>query len=398
MSNIKNKILTPFIDIFMVWKREFRNVFKDVGVMIFFLALPTLYPIVYSLIYNTELAREVPVIVVDDCRTEGSREFVRNIDASQYAHVVGYAANMEEAKRGMHEKEAYGILQLPSDFTESLGRGVQANANLYCDMSLLIRYKGLLISLTNVAMEMGAKIQAQKIDDFAPSYTPVASNPIPSFSIFMGNPEQGFASFVLPGILVLILQQSLVLGIAFLGVGERDRRKKNNGYDPCSANAGIIPTMIGKAMCYYTIYVAITVYILHFVPHFFSFPQFGNIDQIYTFIMPFLFASIFMGMVFQNFIRQREDAFLIIVFTSVIFLFLSGLTWPRYAMNRFWILLGDIIPGTWGVEGFIRMNGDGATLEQTAYPYTMLWILTGAYFIIAYACYRFIDRRRKIKQ
>ena len=58
-------------------------VFRDPGIMLFFFALPLVYPIVYSLIYNPEVTRDMPVAVVDADRTSLSREFVRHADANE---------------------------------------------------------------------------------------------------------------------------------------------------------------------------------------------------------------------------------------------------------------------------------------------------------------------------
>ena len=53
----------------------------------------------------------------------------------------------------------------------------------------------------------------------------------------LGDPTQGFASFVIPGILVLILQQSMVLGVVMLGATSAERRRRNGGTRP-AAGAG----------------------------------------------------------------------------------------------------------------------------------------------------------------
>lgn len=395
MSSIINNIFSRSLtDIFRVWKREFRIVFHNIGVVVFFLLLPTIYPIVYGLIYNPELVREVPVTVVDDSRTPLSRDFTQKLNATQNINIISYSANLQEAKRLMNEKECYGILYLPQDFSRKIGCGEVADLNFYSDMSLLIRYRGFLVALTNVSMEMGAKLQTENINDIAPAMAYMAENPVPSFSITMGNPEQGFATFLMPGILVLILQQSLILGICMLGASERERIRLH-GSDKMQINTGIFNMMIGKALCYFTIFIIPTIYILHFVPIFFSFPEAKNAIEVFVFITPYLFASIFMGMTLQVFVRERESSFLIIVFTSIIFLFLSGLSWPRYAMNSFWLFVSDCIPAVWAMEGFVRINANGSSLEQTAHPFIMLWLLTAAYFVLAYIIYRCIDHRGK---
>ena len=50
-----------FRSVYLVCRREFRLVFTDAGVILFFFLLPTVYPIVYTLIYNPEVVRELTV-------------------------------------------------------------------------------------------------------------------------------------------------------------------------------------------------------------------------------------------------------------------------------------------------------------------------------------------------
>lgn len=52
-------------------------------------------------------------------------------------------------------------------------------------------------------------------------------------------------------------------------------------------------------------------------------------------------------------------------------------------MSPFWTLVGDLIPATWGVEGFIRLNSNNASLIQNSTPYLMMWLLAAIYFVTA---------------
>lgn len=54
-----------FTAMYKVWRREFRLVFGDAGVLLFFFGLPLLYPIVYTLIYNPKSHPDIPVAVVE---------------------------------------------------------------------------------------------------------------------------------------------------------------------------------------------------------------------------------------------------------------------------------------------------------------------------------------------
>ena len=196
-------------DIYYIWRREYHAVFQDFGVILFFFALPFVYPIVYAAVYNPEVVREVPMVVVDNARTPLSRELAREMDATPNAHIVSYCANMDEAKRMMHEKNCYGILFIPSDFSQKIERGEQSVVSFYSDMSILLNYKGFLIALTDVTLNLGGQLQTQSLGGATQEQINVATQPIPYVSVNLYNPESGLASFLLPAILILILQQSL---------------------------------------------------------------------------------------------------------------------------------------------------------------------------------------------
>ena len=49
--------------------REYRVIFHDAGVMLFFFFLPIVYPLIYTLIYNPEIVEDMPIVVVDQSQT-----------------------------------------------------------------------------------------------------------------------------------------------------------------------------------------------------------------------------------------------------------------------------------------------------------------------------------------
>ena len=383
--------------LFLVYCHEFRLVIHDAGLIIFFLFLPLAYPVIYSLIYNPELVRDIPVVVVDNDRSGISRELVRNFDATQEAWVKGYAADMGEARRAMDSRECYAILEIPENFGKKIGNGEQGNAVLYCEMSLLLRYRSLLVASTNVAQSMGAQIRTEKIDLVAPlAETIVTGDLMPIKNVTMGNIEGGFDSFIMPGVLILILHQCIILASGMAGGAKREKPSLI-GYVSFNEMPSVLMTMLGQMLCYITILMVPIIYLVHYVPLMFSFPMAGNLFEILCFLLPMVIACVGLGWCFQGIVWERESVFVLWVVTSVIFLFLSGLTWPRYAMPGIWKALSDCIPATWGMEGFIRMNTNGATLAQVSHDYIMLWILAGVYIAGAYCVQRWVVRPAVLK-
>ena len=378
------------IQVLRVCGRELMLVFRDQGVVIFFLVLNALYPVLYALIYNPEVVRDERVVVVDDNRTAMSRDLVRRMDATQEVAIAGYAANMQEAQEAMHRKACYGILYIPRDFAQSVGRGEQGHVSLYCDMSVMMRYKAMFTALTGVTQAMGGERLAAVVEPVISMSGAVVENR----QVPVGNPAMGIASAVLLFILPLVLQQSMILGIAMLHGGSIERRRRNGGRDPLAVEASPGATIVGKMMCHQIIYVIPVIYVLHYVPLMFGFPQYGNLLHIICLAVPFIVGVSFMGQTLSAVVNERESVFLLFVFSSVVFVFLVGVSWPRYLMSRLWYVVGDCVPSTWMANGYVLMQTNGATLYQVQHHYWMLWLQLPVMFILAYVVERFINRRR----
>lgn len=366
--------------------------------MLFFIFLPLAYPVIYTLIYNPELVREVPVAVVDNSRTAASRQFIRVASAAPAIKIYDYVPDMAEAKRLMAEHKIFGIILIPENYSRDIGNGVPAHVTFYSDMSLFLRYREFTAQMADVQMEMTTQITHARTDELGieSMFAGDAGLPVNSESNFLGDTDQGFASFVIPGIVVLILQQSMLLGITLLGGTSRERRRKNGGIDPLEPdNESPTAVIWGKALFFTIFYFAFTIYNLRIIPEMFSLPHYGRAVEYLIYIFPMLLATAFLGQGLVILTKERESPFLLIVATSVVFLFLSGLIWPRYAMGRLWYWLGNFIPATWGIEGFVRINANSATIADNSLQYIAMWALVLLYMLFAWWTLKYIRANEK---
>ncbi len=375
---------------FKVLTNEFKLVLKDQGVLIFFLLLPFTYPILYSLIYNTEVARDVPVVVVDDSRSQASRDMVRRLDATPEVRVIGIEPTVNDARRCMAEKQCYAVIHIDRDFSDNEALGLQSDIIAYCDMSVVLRYKNVLSALTNVTQAIAAERQAAAVAPIIYN----TGNVVESEHVPVGNTAIGIASAVLLFILPLVLQQSMILGIGMLGGGSIERRRRCAGHDPLEVEAGVVSTVLGKSLCYLVIYALPTIFVLHVTPHIFDFPQNADAFEVLALALPFMVATSLMGQILKSFINERESTFLVFVFSSVIFVFLAGVSWPRFMMSTFWHAVGDCVPGVWMSNAYVLMQSDGASLGQVSRIIAIMWVQCAIFFVLACAVEHFVSRPR----
>lgn len=380
--------MKSILNIFQIWYREIGNIFRDKGIMIFILFVPLAYPLLYSYVYTNEVVREVPVAVVDESHSELSRELLRKMDASPDMKIVAYCDNLSAAQEMIRRQGVYGIVRIPSDFTRELWNGNQAPIGLYCDMSSMLYYKALLLTATNVSLEVNKDI---KVSHYLPSTTDrqaeITRMPIDYDYVPLYNPQSGFAAFLIPPVLMLIIQQTLLLGI---GMSTGNSREHHMGsvipFHPWYKNP--VHIVIGKALPYFMLYIILGVYMFAVVTRLFTLPQLGHSTTFIAFLVPFVLACIFLAMVLSSFIYRREDSILLLVFLSVPMLFLSGLSWPASDMPAFWKYFSYLFPSTFGMNGYVRITSSGARLSDISSEYIALWIQAGVYFLLACWFYR----------
>jgi ABC-2 type transport system permease protein len=372
-----------------IWWDEMKQVVKDEGVFIFFILVPLAYPLLYSWIYNNEVVRDVPVVVVDDSHSSLSRQFVRECDASPDVKILAYAADLDEARSLLSRQVARGIYYFPPDFAECVGRMQPATVSVYADMSLMLCYKAVFQTAQTVSMNMGSELQTRLGGHFTAREEQIAARPLRFEEVPLFNPTGGYGSFIIPAVLMLIIQQTLVLGIGLSAGTARERNRYRNLIPISRHYNGMFRIVGGKALCYFMIYSVMTAYLVLVVPRLFAFTSIGRWQDLAVFLLPYLLACIFFGMVVSCLVRYRENVMLLMVFATLPLLFLTGVSWPQSSIHGAWQGLSWLFPSTFGIRGFVRINEMGARLQDVQAEYTALWVQALAYFIIACLVYRY---------
>lgn len=373
--------------IFEICRDELKMIFADHGALVFFLVVPLLYPLLYGYLYSQEVVREVPVVAVDESHSTLSRQFLRMSDASAELKIVSYCADMEEAKAMLRSHKAYGIIHIPSEFSQNLAEGRQATVNLFNNMTGMLYYKSLLSACTDVSLEMNKDIKAVRLAGKTEREIQVSQQPVEYEYIPMFNPQNGFCSFLIPAVLVLILQQTLVLGIALLAGTERERREKGLVVLDKREYGNPFHVLTGKGIAYFLIYAVVALYTLCAVPAFFDLPQLWKASDLLLFTIPYILSCIFFAITISFFVRDRESCFLLFVFMSVPMLFISGISWPGSSIPAFWKYIGYLAPSTFGINGFVKMTNCGALLNDVRTEYVGMWIQTAVYYFLALLIY-----------
>ena len=383
------KILKWLDDAAYVWRFEMRQVIRDEGVLLFFLVVPLAYPLLYSWIYNNEVVHEVPVVVVDQSHSHQSRQFIRMCDASPDVRVVCYAADLDDAKSLVSRQVVKGIYFIPEDFATHLNRLEQGTVSVYCDMALMLTYKAIYQTAMAVSQQMGSEIQKKLSGNYTVREDLVTTSPLEVEDVPMFNPQGGYGTSILPAVLILIVQQTLVLGIGLAAGTARERNRYSDIIPVHRSYSSVGRIVFGKALCYSMVYAVMGTFLILVVPRIFNFLQLAVWQDLLWLMIPYTLACVFFGLTVSCLVHYRENVMLLVVFLSLPLLFLSGISWPQSAIPGYWQGVSWLFPSTFGIRAYSRLNSMGGTFGDVIFEVRALWALVVFYLILAYIVYSF---------
>ena len=394
----KLSVKTALLDIWQVFSAEVRRIFSDPMVMLVFFIATLLYPLIFCSVYYKETVINLPVAVVDDSDCEASHRFIHKLESTPEIEVAYHCCNLAEARHLMNNHSIHAIFYFPHDYGTRLASLRTARVAVMCDMSSFLYYKNALLGGNNVLIDEMHTIELQRyaLTGITGQQASDLVQPVVYDDVKLYHPAGGFSSFFLPALLMLIVHQTLFIGILILCGDANENHRALRLIPPRLRNHSIHRVTIGRTLCFVLLYIPITLVDLWLIPHWFNMPQLGALRHILVFLLPFILSVTLFGMSFGNlFVRQKMSGVLCCVFFSVILFFLSGMVWPQSNMPRFWYLFSHIFPSTPGIQGFVRLSTMGATLAEVRHEYLTLWVQVLVYFCTACASLRFIKKYRK---
>ena len=376
----------------VIWRTEIDAIKGDAGVLLFFFFVPIIYPFLYAAFYNTEVVEESKLVVVDEDNSSLSREYIRRVDASQEVEVVAVVPTIEQAEQMIMDRDAYGYARIPKNFQADLYRGAdQVHVELMSLGNVLLYYKNYMVALNNNALQMGGEIHAERAGKPTKALTDIEVRPVYQDGKGYYNPVAGIGTFLMPPILILILQQTLILGICMLAATARE--SNDTHYLIPSTIHGPMRMVINKSVIYFVLYFLLSIWVLCIVPYCLSIPILTTPLRMLIFIVPYLLSVIFMSIGLSFLFKRREVVLIYIVPLSLVFFFLTGVVWPWQNIPWLWKSVAYLIPSTHAVQGYIALLGTGASLYDILHQCRALWVLTALYFTIASLGYYFQYRK-----
>lgn len=382
-------------EIATIFANEIQLIFTDSGTVLVFLIAMFVYPIIYALGYENETIRELPVAVVDLDHSQLSRQYSHMADATEQMQIAYKPGSLKEAETLFYDGKVNGVLLIPKNFERDVFNARQTYVTVYCDASYFMLYKQVYAGSTFSGGTFGAGIEINRLlaEGKTMEQAKDMQDPLKVSTYNLYNPAGGYGSFVMPGIVLIIMQQTLLIGIGMIGGTTREKKKFLKRTHLVIRKWGNVKLVIGKTLAYVSIYSFTAIFAIGILPKWFSFPSAGNFWLVAVLLIPYLLSISFLGLSISLLFRQRVHSMLFLVFVSPMVVFLSGISWPSVAIPPFLHAISNIFPSTILIPAYLSVQVAKAGFASVQHAWSMLLIQMTAYFILACASYKYSLKR-----
>jgi ABC-2 type transport system permease protein len=341
--------------IIYIVQKEFRQIFRNKGMLPIIFVLPLLQLVILSNAATFDI-KNIKFSYVDHDKTSFSRALIENFDASTYFNIIAEFPSKKEANAAMATGEVDVILEIPRYFERDL---LKQNKTV---ISVAINaIDGAAAGVENVYINQivqdfnkNAKVALASPLDMANAPKDIVT--IPSFWY---NKTLNYKTYMVPGILVL-----LVTMITLFLSGMNIVREKEIG---TLEQINVTPIkkhqfIIGKLFPFWIIGFGLLTIGLIISKVIFNTPMVGSLGLIYFYTAIYLLVVLGMGLFISNFTDTQQQAMFIAWFFIVIFILMSGLFTPIESMPKWAQILTEFNPIKYFVEVMRMVMLKGSSL------------------------------------
>ncbi|KRC14781.1 ABC transporter permease [Acidovorax sp. Root217] len=337
------------------WLQALATISRDKGVLLLLVAAPVLYGFFYPWFYADEVLTRVPVAVVDMDRSSLSRQITRFAEADPRIEVRLVTASEREAQEALWRGEVEGYALIPANLKRSVVRGEEALVRVEGNGAYALLNKAVQYGFAEAVGTVSAGIEIRKLQAAGQSAQQAAAsrNPVQLQMVALFNPTEGYGSFVVPAVALLILQQTLLMGAAML----------TGTWVEAGRHRARPSTWLGRLLALCTLGWVSGLFYFGWIFVLHDYPRGGNPLGALVLLACYVPAIAALGALIGLWVGNRERALQVLLFTTLPIAFMAGFSWPVEALPEPLQWLRWLLPSTSGVQASLRLNQLGAPLS-----------------------------------
>ncbi|HKJ07248.1 MAG TPA: ABC transporter permease, partial [Flavobacteriaceae bacterium] len=276
---------------------EWKSVKNDKAVVSSFFMIAFVILAVYTYIYSNEVVTEIPTAIVDQDASQTSRTYINMLQSNSNLVTKNQFANFENAKKAYFKKEVMGLVLIPSNFENNIKQGKQTTIIAFADASNMIFYKNVLATVTQISsyFNAGIAIKKEMLKGSSLHSAKQNYNPIRSVSRSLFNTNSGYATYIMPIFISLVVQLIILLGVGILNGTRKENNKLHQNFYGVQKKGGTIPALFAKATLYILLFALILPLQIAIVHLLFNIPIRTSLISVLIFTLPYLSSVVFLG-------------------------------------------------------------------------------------------------------
>lgn len=364
------------------WRECKRMVMSSDLLLICFVA-PLFYVLLFSFVYINKRPSDINIGIVNMDNSSMSRKLVRDLDASPEFKVNKMYTSSYEAYMGIFHNNLSAFYFIPGDFSANLKKGKSASAFNAANSSTFILASTVLKKLAQTTADFSKKQFTKVLVDKGYSYTAAkaAYEPLRADSRYLFNPGMNYSDFLLPCLLLAVLQQIILVAVCTTMSSERS---KGTYKELLRIAEGSFPVIFfAKAMPYVLLGFAINavnIGLMLPINGIFAQSLFSLILISAAFIVAIVFFSVLISFLFTS----PEMSLAVLMFYALPTVLVSGFAWPHHALP--WILkaVSFLFPSTYAFNGVrLYILGD-IPVKYAVTPSILLIVFASLCFFFSY--------------
>lgn len=357
--------------------REFKLFFQNKVLLVLFLGAPVLYGVLVGGVYKKGKVTNLPIIVVDEDRSPLSRQLIDMFEENEVIYVAKVLNDPFSAKDEAMKTESTVVVQIPRNFSSDINYNRSTELTLFVNASntLTSNYAMMAVNVAASTLKAGVQIKAQQKKG-VPEF--VASKQFEPFKITMikQNIRSGnYLYFMLPGVLLTVLQQVMMLGLALSFASEFEKGTFN---ELVSRSKNVFVLILVKILPY--ILMSFLIFGLYYAYSiWYRMPLELEGWTFFGSTMLFLLAVSFIGVLVSIAIPSQLKATEILMVIATPSFILSGFTWPLSQMPDWVVGIAKMIPLTHYLQIFRTLmieKGTSAYLQGPIWGLALIAIVT----------------------
>ena len=369
------KVIT---NIGQIIRDELQQVISDHSIFLTVIAAPILYAFFLGSIYLNKDINEIPFGVVDYDHSHASRELIRQLSASPKIKLTKTLMNDKEADRELKNQNIQGFVVFPKNFEKDILKQKEAHVNLFLNTTRFLPSNTLNMAVNKVILQTGTHIRLQHFEAANGINSKIAlkmTDPIKPNIKPIYNHTNNYGDFLLPALFFIILQQTLVLGMA--ESISSDRQNGLLGPALQASRHGIISYMVGKPAYYIVLYAAYLLFFTWVIFPAFQLPVATSLIPIFVVSLLFIVATAIYSMLIGSYIKKQTHAMEILAFSTYPLFLLSGYSWPLSSMPAVLQGFAALIPTTPMLEAMRRLYLMGGSWQTVIPQFQHLLLILG---------------------